>query len=94
MAVAITPFLRDDVGGDGRDADLEPMEQELITPNFFHGLKVVPNGEVLNFMAWTDVPGGKYAGETERRVSDRFIMTRTTARKLYKDLVAILNAGN
>lgn len=79
---------------DVHDPEVEPTEQEILTPNFLSGVKVLAMGEVIHGMAWTDMPGSRHMGMMESRVAERWIMSRTTARKLYRDLGKLLNAGN
>lgn len=91
----VTSYLRDEGKSDVHDPEQEPMEQEIHTPDFISGIRALSMGEVLHFLAWTDMPGSKYSGgDIDRRVSGRFIMTRTTARQLHRDLGKLLNAGN
>ena len=87
-------LLREQGNGDVHDPDPMMMEPTTMTPDYASGVHLYPMGEVISLMPWTDMPSYLPAFNLERRIAGRFFVTRTTARKLWKDLGAILNAGN
>ena len=91
---AVTSFMREDGKGDVHDPEPMMMEPETITPEYASGVRAECLGEVVFLVPWTDVPSYVPVNGIDRRIAGRFIMTRTTARKLYRDLGKLLNAGN
>ena len=90
----VTSFMREDGKSDVHDPEPTMFEQDTVTPDYAAGFCVQSLGEVIFLTPWTDVPSYVPVQGVDRRIAARLILTRNTARQLYRDLGKLLNAGN
>jgi len=81
----VRTLIREDGRGDCYDPEPQMFEQDT---GLRSGVKLCSLGEVIYVVPFTDMPSYAPSFSIERRMAGRFLMSRTTARQMYKELGA------